>query len=59
MTGYLVAPDRDGDEAVGRLDSHLHGDADAICPRCLRWIDARDFVRATAFGPLQHEVCPP
>jgi hypothetical protein len=39
-------------------DGHLHGDLDAICPRCLRWIEEREFVRRTAYGPLQHEVCP-
>jgi hypothetical protein len=39
-------------------DGHLHGALDAICPRCLQWIEERDFVRRTAYGPLQHEVCP-
>lgn len=39
-------------------DGHLHGAEDAICPRCLQWIEERDFVRRTAYGPLQHEVCP-
>lgn len=39
-------------------DGHLHGDCDAICPRCMRWIEERDYVRRTAYGPLQHEVCP-
>jgi hypothetical protein len=39
-------------------DGHLHSDADAICPRCLTWIEPRAFVRRTAYGPLQHEVCP-
>ena len=39
-------------------DGHLHGELDAICPRCLTWIEERDFVRRTAYGPLQHEVCP-
>ena len=39
-------------------DGHLHGELDAVCPRCLRWIEERDFVRRTAYGPLQHEVCP-
>lgn len=46
-------------DPVQLVDSHLHGDADAICPRCLTWIAERDYVRQTAFGPLQHEVCPP
>jgi hypothetical protein len=59
VLGYPLAPDRDAEEAIGRVDGHLHGDADAICPRCLRWIDPREFVRQTAFGLLQHEVCPP
>lgn len=39
-------------------DGHLHGLDDAICPRCLRWIEESEFVRRTAYGPLQHEVCP-
>ena len=39
-------------------DGHLHGELDAVCPRCLRWIEERDFVRRTAYGPMQHEVCP-
>ena len=39
-------------------DSHLHGDDDSICPRCLTWIEERQFVRLTAYGLLQHEVCP-
>ena len=45
--------------AVLTVDSSMHGDADAICPRCLRWIEEREYVRQTAFGLLQHEVCPP
>ena len=39
-------------------DGHLHSDSDAICPRCLTWIEERDYVRQTAYGLLQHEVCP-
>ena len=39
-------------------DGHLHSDTDAICPRCLTWIEERDYVRRTAYGLLQHEVCP-
>ncbi len=39
-------------------DGHLHTDEDAVCPRCLSWIDEDDFVRRTTYGPLQHEVCP-
>ena len=38
-------------------DHELHVDADAVCPRCLRWIEPGDFVRRTAFGPHQHESC--
>jgi hypothetical protein len=45
-------------EAHLLVDSHLHSDDDAICPRCLLWIEERDFVRRTGFGLLQHEVCP-
>ena len=41
-----------------RLCEHeLHVDADAVCPRCMRWIEPGDFVRRTAFGPHQHESC--
>jgi hypothetical protein len=39
-------------------DGHLHSSTDAICPRCLSWIEDRDYVRLTAYGLLQHEVCP-
>jgi hypothetical protein len=39
------------------VDHELHVDADAICPRCMRWIEPGDFVRRTAFGPHQHESC--
>jgi hypothetical protein len=38
-------------------EHELHVDADAICPRCLQWIEPFDFVRRTAYGPLQHESC--
>lgn len=49
----------DGSEDAGaRLDNYLHAGSDDICPRCLTWIEERDFVRQTAFGLLQHEVCP-
>ncbi|MCW2673913.1 MAG: hypothetical protein JWP14_2502 [Frankiales bacterium] len=41
------------------VDSHLHTEDDAICPRCLTWIEERDYVRQTVYGLLQHEVCPP
>jgi hypothetical protein len=41
-----------------RMYEHeLHVDADAVCPRCLCWIEPGDFVRRTAFGPHQHESC--
>ncbi len=49
-----VAGDRPG---VGH-DNELHVDADAICPRCLQWIEVSDFVRRNAWGLAQHEVCP-
>jgi hypothetical protein len=56
----LARPDADAGEDSPRLvDGHLHSDADEICPRCLAWIDSRDFVRRTAYGVLQHELCPP
>lgn len=57
-TAGLDHADVDRVGAVGLRDGHLHGELDAVCPRCLRWIEERDFVRRTAFGPLQHEVCP-
>ena len=38
-------------------EHELHVDADAICPRCLQWIEPGDFVRRTAYGPHQHESC--
>ena len=38
-------------------EHELHVDADAVCPRCLRWIEPGDFVRRTAYGPHQHESC--
>jgi hypothetical protein len=38
-------------------EHELHVDADAICPRCMRWIEPDDFVRRTAYGPHQHESC--
>jgi hypothetical protein len=41
------------------VDGHLHSDSDAICPRCLSWIEGRDYVRQNIYGLLQHEVCPP
>ena len=39
------------------VDHELHADSDAICPRCLHWIEPDEFVRRTAYGPLQHESC--
>jgi len=41
------------------VDSSLHVDADAICPRCLSWVGPNDFVRRTLFDLVQHESCPP
>jgi len=56
----LCRPDADAGEDSPRLiDGHLHSDADEICPRCLSWIERRDYVRRTAYGVLQHELCPP
>lgn len=59
IAGILAVPADLDVEAAPLIDSHLHGDADAICPRCLTWIGERDYVRQTAYGLLQHEVCPP
>jgi hypothetical protein len=47
-----------GGPAGRRTDEHeLHVDADAICARCLEWIEPGDYVRRTAYGPYQHESC--
>ena len=56
--GFLK-PDLQGEAAILLVDRHLHSEDDAICPRCLTWIQERDFVRQTAYGLMQHEVCPP
>jgi hypothetical protein len=59
LAGVGLDPaDADSVAAFVVPDGHLHGELDAICPRCLRWIEEREFVRRTAYGPLQHEVCP-
>jgi hypothetical protein len=55
----LIRPDLETEAAILLVDSHLHSEDDAICPRCLTWIGERDFVRQTVYGLLQHEVCPP
>lgn len=55
----LIRPDLETEAAILLVDCHLHSEDDAICPRCLTWIDGREFVRQTAYGLLQHEVCPP
>jgi len=47
----LAAPGGLGDRA-------LHVDADAICPRCLTWIQPEDYVRLNALDLVQHESCP-
>ncbi len=54
----LTRPAPDSGDVRVVPDGHLHSDGDAICPRCLTWIEEREFVRRTAYGPLQHEVCP-
>ena len=41
------------------IDASFHVDTEAICPDCLGWINAWDFVRRNAFDILEHEVCPP
>jgi len=38
-------------------DHELHVDRDAICPRCMQWIEPSDFVRQTRYGIVQHEAC--
>jgi hypothetical protein len=52
LTGGPQAPD--GCDFASHV---MHVDADAICPRCMRWISPRDIVRRTAYGLFQHEVC--
>ena len=54
----LSRPDPDSAESHVLSDGHLHGADDSICPRCLRWVEEREFVRRNALGMLQHEVCP-
>ncbi len=54
----LTRPEPDSGDVHVVPDGHLHSDDDAICPRCLTWIEEREFVRRTAYGLLQHEVCP-
>lgn len=54
----LTRPRTELEEPIVLPDSHLHSGAEAICPRCLAWIDEREYVRLTAYGLLQHEVCP-
>ena len=54
----LTRPDPESGEHFVLADGHLHAEDDAICPRCLTWIEERDFVRRTGYGVLQHEVCP-
>lgn len=54
----LTRPDPDGGDVHVLADGHLHGNVDQVCPRCLSWIEGRDYVRRTAYGVLQHEVCP-
>ncbi|HVB26537.1 MAG TPA: hypothetical protein VNE21_01345 [Mycobacteriales bacterium] len=54
LAGGRAAPGHAPDPA-----SHvLHLDEDAVCPRCLLWIEPTDIVRRTAYGPAQHEACP-
>jgi hypothetical protein len=50
--------DAEGLSAFVVSDGDLRGEHDAVCPRCFRWIGDQEFVRRTAYGPLQHEVCP-
>ena len=54
----LAASDAEDVRAFQVPDGHLHPEDDAVCPRCLSWIEEREFVRRTAYGPLQHAVCP-
>jgi hypothetical protein len=51
---WLAVP---GTSRRGSGEHELHVDADAVCPRCMRWIEPGDYVRRTAFGPHQHEAC--
>jgi hypothetical protein len=55
----LIRPDLEDEAVLLLVDSHLHSGHDDICPRCLTFIEERDFVRQTVYGLLQHEVCPP
>jgi hypothetical protein len=42
----------------GPRDNSLHVDTDALCPRCLTWIQPGDYVRQNAMDLMQHESCP-
>ena len=39
---------------AGRIPDPFWGTNEAA----LQWIEEREYVRRTAYGPLQHEVCP-
>ncbi len=54
----LTRPYPAGGDVHVLSDGHLHGEVDQVCPRCLAWIEGRDYVRRTAYGVLQHEACP-
>lgn len=54
----MTKPDPVIGDAHAVPDGHLHSDDDSICPRCMTWIEERHYVRRTAYGLLQHEVCP-
>jgi hypothetical protein len=58
VAAAMTLPASDGKEGRPVVDGHLRGRQDAVCPRCLEWIDEREYVRRTAYGPLQHEACP-
>ena len=49
----LVAP-----HGYDYASNDLRIDDDAVCPRCLEWIQPHEVVRRTVYGPAQHEACP-
>jgi hypothetical protein len=57
MALLTATRNREAPHGFDFADNVLHVDADAICPKCLRWVTPHDIVRRTAFGLVQHEAC--
>ena len=49
----------DGERLGGpTVDASFHVDDDLICPRCLSWISADEYVRRSITDVVEHESCP-